>query len=227
MPSDDWVIRVVRGRQELGREHSVTSQRVDLLDAMARTVAEKGYPAITVADVAERAGVSNANFLEHFPDTESCFLAAYDMGVDVLLTTVQDGIGSPERPPLDRFERLLTSYLDLLAAEPAFARTFMIEVHAAGPRAIRRRIDVLGRFTDLFCEILGPQGAGSGGLDRFSCEALVGAIDTIVTTRVAEDKVDQLPALREPLVAFVKRTLESGDQGSETAADGVSIDSPA
>ena len=52
---------------------------------MAQVVAEKGYAATTVADVVERAGVSRRTFYEQFADKEACFLAAYDVGLAVVL----------------------------------------------------------------------------------------------------------------------------------------------
>jgi AcrR family transcriptional regulator len=208
MLADDWVIRIMRGRQEIGREQMVTSQRVQLLDAMAREVAENGYPGITAEAIAARAGTSSEVFHQHFQDTESCFMAAYDLGVEVLATTIEDGLGSAESPPLTRFERSLSGYLDLLATEPSCARTFLIEVWAAGPRAVQRRLEGVRRFTALITGVLNPPG-GEDGLDPFACEALVGAISMLVTMRVAEDRFDQIPALREPIMGFVRRLLET------------------
>ena len=40
------------------------------------------------------------------------------------------------------------AYLEALAAEPAFARTFLVEVRVAGPRAQARRAEVHARFVD-------------------------------------------------------------------------------
>ncbi len=207
MPSDDWVLRLVRGRQQHSREHDVTSARVRLLDGLARAVAENGYARTSVDDIAARAGLTSDEFYAQFADIESCFLAAYDLGIEILATTAEDSIGSADRPPLVRLEGLVGSYLDILAAEPAFARTFLIEVYGAGPRALQRRMDVLRRFADLFAEILAPV---EGELDPFVCEALVGAVSTVVTSRVAAGQFDRLPALREPIMGFVKRLLETG-----------------
>jgi len=204
MLADDWVIRIMRGRQEVGREQMVTSQRVQLLDAMAKEVAENGYPGITAEAVAARARTSSEVFHQHFQDTESCFMAAYDLGVEVLATTIEDSLGSPESPPLARFERALSSYLDLLATEPSFARTFLIEVWAAGPRAVQRRLEGVRRFTALITGVFNPPGS-EDGLDPFACEALVGAISMLVTMRVAEGRFDQLRGLREPIMGFVQQ----------------------
>src|SRR5436305_4647797 len=77
-----------RGPHRLAREVVLASQRGRLLDAMAEVVADRGYAASTVADVIARAGVSRKTFYEHFRDKEGCFLAAYDVGVDLLLEAV-------------------------------------------------------------------------------------------------------------------------------------------
>src|SRR5215218_6805837 len=79
-----------RGPHHLARDEVMASQRGRMLDAMAQVVAEKGYGAATVADVIERAGVSRKTFYEHFRDKEACFLAAFDTGVEILLTIIGD-----------------------------------------------------------------------------------------------------------------------------------------
>lgn len=207
MITDDWVLRLERGRQQHSREEVVTSQRVQLMDAMAKAVAENGIARTSVTDVTARAGLSEGVFHEQFQDLESCLLAAYDLGVEVLATTIQDDIGSLDRPPLARFERLLTNYFDVLAAEPEFARTFLIEIYAAGPRALQRRLEVMRRFSILLAETFGPE--AEGGLDPLACEALVGAISSLVTARVAAGEFDQLPTLREPIMALATRLLST------------------
>jgi AcrR family transcriptional regulator len=208
MASDDWVIRVARARQESSREQDVTSIRVQLQGGLAQAIAEKGYAATSVADIAERAGVTEQDFHQQYPDIESCFLAAYDLGNEVLMATIQDALCPADLPPLTRMDRLLKSYLELLAAEPAFARTFLIEVYAAGPRAMQRRKEVYDRFATLFAEVLAPANVPGSTIDPFVCEALVGAIGSLVTARVGAGEFKRLPDLREPLMDFIRRVAE-------------------
>jgi AcrR family transcriptional regulator len=207
MLTEDWALRLERHRQQVSREEVVTSQRVRLIDAMAKAVAENGIASTSVSDVTARAGLPEEVFYAHFQDQESCFLAAYDLGVEVLATTVQDDIGSLARSPLARLERLLTNYFDVLAAEPEFARTFLIEIYAAGPRVMERRLEVMRRFSILLAETLGPE--AEGGLDPLACEALVGAISSLVTTRVAAGEFDQLQDLRGPIMELARRLLST------------------
>ena len=130
--------RLPRGPHQLDREVVRASQRGRLLDAMAEVVAERGYAATTVADVIGAAGVSRKTFYEHFRDKEDCFLAAYDAGVDLLLGAVRDA-GETGGDLIERARARTRRYLETLAAEPAFARTFLIEVAAAGPAALAYR----------------------------------------------------------------------------------------
>src|SRR4051812_31599343 len=137
-----------RGRHAAPREVVRESQRGRMLAAMAGAVGEKGYGAVAVADVIARARVSRKTFYEHFRDKEECFLAAYDAGVEVMLDTIA-AAGRDEDDLVRRARARIRAYLQTLAAEPAFARTFLIEITAAGPRALERRRAVHDRFAEL------------------------------------------------------------------------------
>jgi AcrR family transcriptional regulator len=188
-----------RGPHRLAREVVTASQRGRLLNAMAEVVAEKGYGATTVADVIARAGVSRRTFYEQFSDREECFLAAYETGVEVLLDTVREA-GGGEDDPAGRMRARIRAYLETLAAEPAFARTFLIEVAAAGPRALARRAEVHERFAQLSAELLAEARAQAPALDDVPFElhlAAVGATNELVSRLVTAGRTAELPALEE------------------------------
>jgi AcrR family transcriptional regulator len=190
--------RLPRGPHSLSREEVAASQRARMLLAMANAAAEKGYPHATVADVIAAAGVSRATFYEHFADKEDCFVAAFDAGVEIMLAAMEDTLAGAEGTPVERLDDVLAAYLGLLAAEPAFARVFLVEVYAAGPRAIERRAELQQRFVDSIAGVLETD-------ERFACEALVAAISSLVTSRIGSGRPEELAALRAPLVDLVKR----------------------
>lgn len=175
---------------------------------MARAVATNGYVNTSVADVLERAGVSRRTFYELFSDKEDCFLATLRAGVGRLqrvlskVTTAAATEGQNTSDPLERFDRLIECYLQELADEPPLARTFLIEVYAAGSPALKERQAALERFVDMIAQTF----AGSRGLlgdrpdQRFAVEALVGATSSMVTARVGAGEYERLAELREPLV---------------------------
>jgi AcrR family transcriptional regulator len=66
-------------------------ERGRLVEAMARSCAEKGYLETTVEDVAAEAGLSEAEFHRHFPGKEDCAVAAVEMSLQLGLGAVLGG----------------------------------------------------------------------------------------------------------------------------------------
>ena len=184
----------------------MASQRGRMLEGMAEAVAEKGYLATTVADVIARAGVSRKTFYEQFSDKEDCFLAAYDTGVELLLAALREA-GSGEQDLLERARTRTRAYLETLAGEPAFARTFLIEVVAAGPAAQARRDAVHERFAALLREQVEAAGLPEQPDDVYL--AAVGATDLLVSRLVARGRTAELPQLEE-VVMQVQLSLLAG-----------------
>lgn len=172
-----------------------------MLRAVAEATAAKGFGRVTVADVISRAGVSRETFYEHFSDKEECFMATLDQGARTVLEILSSALARAGEKPIERFDEILKAYLNTLAAEPAFAKAFLIDAYGAGPEATERRLEHQQRFVDLVAEIFRESA------DRFACEACVAAISSMVTARVGRGQIEELPSLREPLVGFVGRVL--------------------
>jgi len=187
------VTRLPRGRHGLSREEVVGSQRGRIFRAMAETMARKGYAATSVSEVLREAGVSRETFYEQFSSKEDCFMAAFEAAVESMLVAMGEARGD--------FSRALRSYLDALAADPAFARMLLIEVYAAGPAAMQRRAELQQRFVAALDAAFGARTAA----DRFADEALVAAISSMVTARLAVGDIDGLRALHRPIMQFVRR----------------------
>src|SRR3984957_19373295 len=113
------------------------SQRERLLKAAVAAVAQKGYAAVTVADIVRRAKVSRAAFYLHFRSREDCFFAATRRGGQRLYGRVIEAARAvPDDAPDEEALRTgCRAYLCFLADEPAFARVFFIDMPAAGPAA--------------------------------------------------------------------------------------------
>jgi AcrR family transcriptional regulator len=190
------------------------SQRERLLVAMADATAEKGYANVAVADVIERAGVSRRSFYEHFSNKEECFLAAYDAGVDGML----EEIAAAEAGAASLLESARAGtevYLQILADNPAFARTFLIEVLGAGRAALERRDAVHERFAQRMAEAHAAMSDAVGGLPTpapYIFRAAVGAIHELVIDRLLKEGAAALPALLEPILEVELRLLAAPPQ---------------
>lgn len=171
---------------------------------MAAVMAEHGYVGTSVTAILKRARVSRQTFYEQFASKEECFAATYAWAVESLTREIADA-GAPESSggdaPGDAIDRMLGSYLRGLAAAPAFARVLLIESYAAGPAALEQRIATQRGFAQTLGVVLGA----STDDDRFACEAMVGAVVSLVTSRLATGDVEGVLALHEPLAALLCR----------------------
>lgn len=199
------VEQLPRGRHGLSRDEVEASQRGRMLTACFQVVAAKGYTHFTVADVIAAAGVSRETFYEHFSDKEECFLAAYELSVDAVLAAMNYADPGDSSDALERYDRMVRGYLELMAREDGYARVFLVDVYAAGERALQRRRQVIDRFTEVVADLVGARTAA----DRFACEALVAAVSSMVTVRVAAGELDQIPKLRRPIMNVARRLLDT------------------
>ncbi len=223
MPSPPHPHVLPRGRHAASRELVWTSQRERLLAAMAAAVAEKTYARVAVADVIERAGVSRKTFYEQFANKEECFLAAYDAGVDRIMEGIDEAIAAAAPDWLAAAAAGSQRYLETLADNPAFARTFLVEVLAAGPVALARRTAVHDRFAEQLATV---HAAAREDLPELPghpphvFRACVGAVDELVTQRLLEDGPQRLPDLLAPVLEVQSALLIGRELAGRLAAGG-------
>jgi AcrR family transcriptional regulator len=183
--------------------------RLRLVEGMVAAVDEKGYAATTIADIVRHARVSKRTFYEHFADREQCFLACYAYGSELALASVMQA-AECEGAWTEQVRAAAQAYLATLQANPTLTRTLLIEVHAAGPRALALRRTVLQRFADVLRESV-----EEGRLHHPEVRpltpamsiALVGGINELVLHTVEQGHADQLTALADTVADLVQATL--------------------
>jgi AcrR family transcriptional regulator len=196
--------RLPPGTHGLDRDVVEASQRTRLLEAVGRAVAERGYAAATIDDVVRRAGVSKKTFYDHFADKEDCFLAAYEAASEELLERVQEAhAGGGDW--IERTRAGITAYLRWLAADPALARVYLVEVAAAGPRALERR----ERLRDRYAELVRERRSSDLPFEVF--HAVVAAVDDVVVRHIREHGAEKLPEL-EPTLLHLQVALLDGER---------------
>jgi AcrR family transcriptional regulator len=197
------------GRHSLTRDAVLASQRGRLLDAMAQAVAEHSYGATTIAHVVSHAGVSRKTFYEHFRDKEHCFLAMYDTGIAFVLGRLTEALEAAE-DPRQRLVSGVSTFLNVLAEEPAFCRAIVLEVYAVGPIGLARRRAVLQVFAGRYLEVNRQAREEDPDVEPLSGDValgVVGAILELVSDRVEEGKTGELAELIDPLAEFVIRNV--------------------
>ncbi len=188
------------GELLLPRAIARATQRERLIDGMARTVAQRGYAATPVADVLKAAGVSRRTFYEQFADKEDCFLAAYEsiaaLCTERLVAAYHAGGGWEEG-----IARGYAALLGTLAEEPDFAHLGVVDVLAAGPRALARRDAALLRFAR-FIDHTRERAEIAVAPPRLVGRAIVGGIHELVYSQILNGGAERLPQLTDELLHY-------------------------
>jgi AcrR family transcriptional regulator len=199
------------------------SQRARLIEGMIQAVAEKGYAAATVADAVRAARVSRGTFYAEFASKEECFLEAYRFGIDVFVERVRAAIRAEQGGWQHRLRTALRVYLETLAGEPRFARTHLIEIHVAGPRAAEERDAALRRFAARYRASFRAALEERPQLRMPSDDALfilAAGVDQLVCSRVRAGELARLPDLTDELTLTAVAFLEGAAAIDPTTPEG-------
>src|SRR5215203_2984797 len=156
-------------------EQVLANQRDRLLGAMVGCVAERGYAATRIVDVATTAGVSSKAFYGHFPDKESCLLATVDAALEKM------GDSDP---------------IEAVTRYPAVAALCLLETPAAGARG-------LDRFDRLVAELEARVAAAAPAPLRADDaweemgRAYVGGLVEVTRSRLLQGRASDLPQVTE------------------------------
>ena len=199
-----------RGPHGLSREQVAASQRTRLMGALTELLAERGYAAVTIGELASRAGVSRAAFYAHFADKEACLLAAYDHFAAAMVEALSADVDA-DAPWAAFVDSTLAGYLGTLERDPKAARAFIVEMDAAGPGARRRRRDAIHGFAALLAERHAAIRARDPSLAPLSAQSylvLALGIRELVRDALENDPSPRLttlaPEIRELLTAVIE-----------------------
>jgi AcrR family transcriptional regulator len=203
--------RLPRGRHALAPEDVLRDQRERLLDAVPGVAAERGYEAMSVAEIVKAAAVSRNAFYKNFADKQECFSIAHDRGHERLFELLQEPCEEGATIE-ERVERSLAAGMAALVEEPDVARMLFVEAPSAGEGIALRYHEWLGRYgallrsaaPDLPAEAIpAPEVEG----------VIVGGIASRVASEVLNGRANRLPELTAPLVEYVLAFYRLGEPG--------------
>ena len=189
------------GRHGLLPSFVAANQRERILFAVVQATAELGYADMSVEAIIARARVSRRTFYEHFKNKEDAFLAAYDAAVHQIVTHVRRAY-LEQTTALERLRAGIGAYLQFLVSEPEIARMGVVEVLAAGPRAVARRNDALRLFAEIIEDNI-RQLVPSCGRPELTAETVVGGIYEVVFNRILAGRTGELSSLADDLLVAV------------------------
>ncbi|HEV2789913.1 MAG TPA: TetR/AcrR family transcriptional regulator [Solirubrobacterales bacterium] len=171
-------------------------KRNRILQGMLQVVGAQGYEQTSVQDVLASAGLHRQAFYDAFDGKEDCYLEALDAGsawVELAMREAATG----ETTWRGQLRGALTGLLDFLDEQPEVGRALLVEVHAAGPRAVGKRTEAMERaatHVDL------ARDEGSGVAPAISAEAVVAGILAVLHARLAARQASDFARLLPELM---------------------------
>ncbi len=111
---------------------------------MLEAVGRQGYEQTTVQDAIDAAGLYRQAFYDSFEDKEDCYLQALDSGAAWVELAMRDAAES-EETWRGQLRGALAGLLEFLDEQPDVGRALLVEVHAAGRRAVEKRTEAMER----------------------------------------------------------------------------------
>ncbi len=174
--------------------------RERLQEAMLEVSGELGYEQVAVKHVIERAKSSRATFYKNFNDKEDCFAQAHHDAGEWLYRRVM-GVAEREEGWREGLRVGMAALLEFCANQPAIAKALLVEVHAAGERALEQRSELMRRFAealDSAREELSDRSAPA-----ITGAFMVGSIETMIAAKLMDDDAAGVPDLLPGILHFV------------------------
>jgi AcrR family transcriptional regulator len=118
-------------------------RRERILRAAAELVAERGFHAVSMADIGGAAGIVGSGVYRHFDSKSAVLLALLDEAIGRLLRHAAAAVGSG-RPDGEALEELVRGHVSFAVEESPLVRLWLREVHTM-PDADQRRLRHLQR----------------------------------------------------------------------------------
>jgi AcrR family transcriptional regulator len=169
------------------------SNRDRLLRAVSEVCAERGYTGMTVAQVVERAGLSETDFDEIFSDLEECLEAAVNMVLAKALGEVSSSY-APDRNEWENGLHGLLGVLEMMAAHPSYAYLVYIAARQMTPPRIYKTYETgIGVFSSLVGRLWEYSELESQ--PQTAARAAVGSAEAVIRNAICQGRTEELPTV--------------------------------
>jgi AcrR family transcriptional regulator len=187
-----------RGEHNLPRGFVTHNQRERIFDAIANLTAARGYPALSLDDVAAEAAVSLQTFYAHFAGKEDAFIATYETGHARAMAVINQTLAH-QSSWVGAVRAGVQALLELLACEPSYAHLACVDVMVAYPHMAQRANEANDFYAGLL-DLRTTPDAPSLGPAPVVGEAIVGGVFELLHDYVLRGQTRRLPELTDHVV---------------------------
>ena len=200
-------------------------QREEIAAAAQRLFAQRGFEAVTVAEVARAAQVAPKTVFNYFPTKEDLFYSRADSFGEDLVVAVRD------RPPgmtvIDAFRRFVLTPRGVLVVDDdtgpdAEPQTTLLRVAVNSPALLAREKQVLERYSNSLAGLI----ADEIGVSEDDIEPRVVADALIAVHRALIDYIRPRIVAGVPREKLIKEFRNQGQRGFKRLEEGLADYAP-
>jgi AcrR family transcriptional regulator len=186
--------------QEIGREQ----KRQFILKAAAAAFGEKGFHAVAVKDIAERAGIARGTFYLYFKDKRDVYRAlSRELQSQVMEAILPGGAAGVLAEGVDLtalIRERLVALARLFERESGFARVYAYRTAGTDPEFEEQRREFLRELVNVIAAVL-RAGADRGVFrrqdPRVAAMCLIGSVDMVIERWLQASGAEEDPSLAE------------------------------
>ncbi|HEY2283427.1 MAG TPA: TetR/AcrR family transcriptional regulator [Solirubrobacteraceae bacterium] len=187
-----------RGEHNLPRGFVTHNQRERIFDAIANLTASRGYPTLSLDEVAGEAAVSLQTFYAHFAGKEEAFIATYETGHARSMAVVNRTLAQ-QKSWIGAVRAGAGALLEFLACEPSYAHLALVDVMIAYPHMAKRAQQANGFYAGLL-DLRTARDSPSLLPSPVVGEAIVGGVFELLHDYVLRGRSRRLPELADHVV---------------------------
>jgi AcrR family transcriptional regulator len=109
-----------------------------IIDAARQEFAERGYAAVSIRDIAQRAGMSMSALYHYYPGKQDLLMAILDEGVDAYTAACAEALAEAGDDPAERLEAMVAATVRFRADHPAKSAITLTEERSLEPENLAR-----------------------------------------------------------------------------------------
>ncbi|MGD0452386.1 MAG: TetR/AcrR family transcriptional regulator [Solirubrobacteraceae bacterium] len=171
----------------------------------------QGYTETTIADLVRVARTSRSVFYKHFADKEECFLETYRQMTEIRIkASLEAAAVEPEWQA--KLDVGIATYFRWMAEHPEVAVTTVVEVHAAGRRALEARSRALQDWMRTIegVAVLARRGGAAVELDEAAYAAIIVTAEAYVHEYALRGCLDRVVEKAPGVQALARSLFEHG-----------------
>ncbi len=193
--------RLPRGPHQLSADVVAENQRRRMHGAMVEAVAANGYGRTSVKQVVTLAGVSRRAFYEQFANKQECFLSTLDLISARALARIAGSYQASEGTLEQRLGIALSSFAEIVRANPKGSRVMLVDAPSAGPAGWARLTQMLGTFESRLAASF-AHAPDAAPLPGPVARAIVGGLRRVTFVRLLEGRAEEMPAMAEHMLSW-------------------------